>query len=227
MFDLTKEIDEIRLDYYIRSTAQSRFIEVSLGDLSNVLGVSKGKAQRLIEKFVRLGILEIKTKGNSKTSKTVYKYTVESVVKDTDEIDSFNDQSYIGKTVNDTDSGTDISKILDLYQEHFELTSVAKQEMCSCCKDIDLELLRYLIHQIQNDNTIRFKDRYLIRTLKDLNSSNIKTIDEFIKYTEKYKTQKQNKNSKKNWNYSEDEISSENIDELELIAKMTRRKWWF
>ena len=62
MFDLNKEIDEIRLEYYISSNAAGGLIEFSLSDIAKLLNISKSKAQRLIDKFIKLGILEVQEK---------------------------------------------------------------------------------------------------------------------------------------------------------------------
>ena len=60
MFDLNKEIDEIRLQYYISNNAAGGLIEFSLSDIAKLLNISKSKAQRLIDKFIKLSILEVK-----------------------------------------------------------------------------------------------------------------------------------------------------------------------
>ena len=74
MFDLNKEIEEVKLDYYIMKQAPNGVIELALSDIVEILGVSKSKAQRLIEKFIRLGILTIEKKSTSRNTKTVYRY---------------------------------------------------------------------------------------------------------------------------------------------------------
>ena len=75
MFNLNKEIEEVKLEYYIMKQAPNGVIELALSDIAELLGVSKSKAQRLIEKFLKRGILVIEKKSTSRNTKTVYRYT--------------------------------------------------------------------------------------------------------------------------------------------------------
>ena len=55
MFNLNSEVDEIRFEYYIKNNLNSKDeIIFSINDLSKILKISRSKAQRLIDKFIKL-----------------------------------------------------------------------------------------------------------------------------------------------------------------------------
>ena len=82
-FDVNKEIDEIRFNHYIERkenfTRISKQLELGNFELSvrvvaTDLNVSFSKAQRLIKKFIDLGIIELVYKSTKKDVPSIYRY---------------------------------------------------------------------------------------------------------------------------------------------------------
>ena len=125
MFDLNKEIDEIRLEYYISSNAAGGLIEFSLSDIAKLLNISKSKAQRLIDKFIKLGILEVQEKSKSRINKTIYKYLK---TKNETNIDTVKTKRIATKEVlHDTDIETNSDTIYSIYEQKFKISRVFSQ----------------------------------------------------------------------------------------------------
>ena len=146
MFDLNKEIDEIRLQYYISNNAAGGLIEFSLSDIAKLLNISKSKAQRLIDKFIKLSILEVKEKSNSRTNKTIYRYL--KTITETN-IDTVKTKRIATKEVlHDTDIETNSDTIYSIYEQKFKLNGFMKEKLKEYHNDMDLELFEYLIEHI-------------------------------------------------------------------------------
>ncbi|MDY2883842.1 MAG: hypothetical protein SOT71_14440, partial [Romboutsia timonensis] len=127
MFDLNKEIDEIRLEYYISSNAAGGLIEFSLSDIAKLLNISKSKAQRLIDKFIKLGILEVQEKSKSRINKTIYKYLK---TKNETNIDTVKTKRIATKEVlHDTDIETNSDTIYSIYEQKFKLNGFMKEKL--------------------------------------------------------------------------------------------------
>lgn len=218
MFNLNKEIEEVKLEYYIMKQAPNGVIELALSDIAELLGVSKSKAQRLIEKFIKLGILVIEKKSTSRNTKTVYRYTQNTNIDmNTDTNKDLNINKYIDRV--DTKEETKGTTILDIYEQHFKLNSFIKAELKSYEDEVELELFEYLLEQISNRTDIIAKDKYLISTLKDLKSHNVKTISDFIEHTSKHKKQIEKQKLAAKWVYTP---SDQDMDEFDKLAEMTR-----
>lgn len=173
MFDLNKEIDEIRLEYYISNAVVTTtgLVEFSLSDIAKLLNISKSKSQRLIDKFIKLAILEVKEKSNSRTNKTIYRYL---------------------KTITETNNDT----IYSIYEKKFKLNRFMKEKLKEYHNYIDMELFEYLVEQISSRADIKVKESYLIKILEDLKIHNIKSVEGFLNHTKNHK-------QRKNWNYTE------------------------
>lgn len=210
MFDLNKEVDEIRLEYYISNNATAGHIEFSLSDIAKLLNISKSKAQRLIDKFIKLDLLEVQEKSKSRTNKTIYRYlkTVNETNKDTVKTEKIDIKEVLG----DTDIDTNGDTIYSVYEQKFKLNKFTKGKLNEYCNDMDLELFQYLIEQISSRTDIKVKEGYLLKLFKDLKRNNIKSIEEFFNHTKNHK-------QKKNWNYTE---SDEDIN-FDEIARLTRK----
>lgn len=210
MFDLNKEIDEIRLEYYISNNATAGLIEFSLSEIAKQLNISKSKAQRLIDKFIKLAILEVKEKSNSRTNKTIYRYlkTITETNIDTVKTEKIDIKEVLSDTGIDTNNDT----IYSVYEQKFKLNKFIKGKLNEYCDDMDLELFEYLIEHISSRADIKVKEGYLLKLLKDLKRNNIKSIEEFFNHTKNHK-------QKKNWNYTEPDEDI-NFDE---IVRLTRK----
>ena len=174
MFDLNKEIDEIRLQYYISNNAAGGLIEFSLSDIAKLLNISKSKAQRLIDKFIKLSILEVKEKSNSRTNKTIYRYL--KTITETN-IDTVKTKRIATKEVlHDTDIETNSDTIYSIYEQKFKLNGFMKEKLKEYHNDMDLELFEYLIEHISARADIKAKESYLLQLLKDLKKHNIRNI---------------------------------------------------
>lgn len=212
MFDLNKEIDEIRLEYYISNNATAGLIEFSLSDLAKLLNISKSKAQRLIDKFIKLAILEVKEKSNSRTNKTIYRYL--KTITETN-IDTVKTKKIaIKEVLHDTDIETNSDTIYSIYEQKFKLNGFMKEKLKEYHNDMDLELFEYLIEHISARADIKAKESYLLQLLKDLKKHNIRNIEKFLNHTKNYK-------HRKNWNYTE---VDEDVD-FDELARLTRERF--
>lgn len=218
MFHLTKEVDEVKFEYYLMKQAPSGVIELALSDIARLLGVSKSKAQRLIEKFLQLGILVIEKKSTSRNTKTVYRYTPNTNINtNTDTNNYLNTNRYIDRA--DIKGETKYTTMIDVYEQYFKSNSFIKSELKLYEDEMELELFEYLLEQISNRSDIKAKDKYLISTLKDLKSHSVKTISDFIEHTGKHKKQLERQKLSNKWGYTP---SSEDID-FDEIVKLSRR----
>ena len=180
MFDLNKEIDEIRLQYYISNNAAGGLIEFSLSDIAKLLNISKSKAQRLIDKFIKLGILEVQEKSKSRINKTIYKYLK---TKNETNIDTVKTKRIATKEVlHDTDIETNSDTIYSIYEQKFKLNGFMKEKLKEYHNDMDLELFEYLIEHISARADIKAKESYLLQLLKDLKKHNIRNIEKFLNH---------------------------------------------
>ena len=212
MFDLNKEIDEIRLQYYISNNAAGGLIEFSLSDIAKLLNISKSKAQRLIDKFIKLSILEVKEKSNSRTNKTIYRYL--KTITETN-IDTVKTKKIaIKEVLHDTDIETNSDTIYSIYEQKFKLNGFMKEKLKEYHNDMDLELFEYLIEHISARADIKAKESYLLQLLKDLKKHNIRNIEKFLNHTQNYK-------HRKNWNYTE---VDEDVD-FDELARLTRERF--
>lgn len=212
MFDLNKEIDEIRLEYYISSNAAGGLIEFSLSDIAKLLNISKSKAQRLIDKFIKLGILEVQEKSKSRINKTIYKYLK---TKNETNIDTVKTKRIATKEVlHDTDIETNSDTIYSIYEQKFKLNGFMKEKLKEYHNDMDLELFEYLIEHISARADIKAKESYLLQLLKDLKKHNIRNIEKFLNHTKNHK-------QRKNWNYTE---LDEDVD-FDELARLTRERF--
>ena len=212
MFDLNKEIDEIRLQYYISNNAAGGLIEFSLSDIAKLLNISKSKAQRLIDKFIKLSILEVKEKSNSRTNKTIYRYL--KTITETN-IDTVKTKRIATKEVlHDTDIETNSDTIYSIYEQKFKLNGFMKEKLKEYHNDMDLELFEYLIEHISARADIKAKESYLLQLLKDLKKHNIRNIEKFLNHTKNHK-------HRKNWNYTE---LDEDVD-FDELARLTRERF--
>ena len=220
MFHLHKEIDEIRFEYYISHSVEDSFIEFSLNDVTTLLNVSKSKAQRLVDKFITLGLLIVIEKSNSKNKKTKYRY-ISSI---------FNTNINTANTSNPNTLPNVSDTNLDIYQQLIriysriygdELDPVTKEELKEYTEYVDLDLFTYLVKSFKNNPEIRKKDRYLIATLENLKENNIKDLDGYFRLNKEYVERNKKNDNRKNWNYSTESRVQEDFD---IMAKMTRYK---
>ena len=221
LFNLNKEIDEIRLDYYILHTIQGETIEFTLNEIATLLNISKSRAQKLIEKFIKLNILEVLEKSNSKRKKTKYKYNKTFNYTDiyTDNISNYNVYTNIKNTNVGTDLDTDgITTYIS--SDKFEIDTAVKDKLKDYSEGLDPMLLNYLVNEIKNKSNIKNVGSYLVAIMKDLHEKNVKDIDGYFKIKEDYK-KNSNRDNRKNWNYSTESKVPEDLEEL---ARMTRYK---
>lgn len=226
MFNLTKEVEEVKLEYYIMKQADGGLIELTLTDISELLGVNRSKAQRLVEKFLRLNILTIEKKSMSKNVKTVYRYTqnINSATNvDTNKYSNINENIDRYDTNNEIEGDTD-DTLVSIYASRFKLNSFTEETLKLYENSIDKELFEYLLDQISNRQNIISVESYLKATLEDLKENNVKTLKEYFNRPEKHKKQVRDlkkENNRKNWNYSTESRVQEDFD---IMAKMTRYK---
>lgn len=224
MFNLTKELDEVKLEYFIIKRSHQGLIALTLTDIANLLGVNKSKAQRLIEKFIKLNILTIESKSTSKNTKTIYRYNCSTNINtnvDTNKCVNINE--YVSETDTNKETKDNISiDICALCEQKFKrkVNSHIKKELKLHEGEVDRELIEYLVDDISNRDYVTAKDKYLLNTLDDMKTYNVKTIEDYYKYTENHKKAKDIQKRTKNWNYtpSKDEWD---ID-FEHLAEMTR-----
>lgn len=210
MFNLNKEIDEIRLEYYIFKNIDAKnMISFSLNDISDLLKINKSKSQRILNKLIRKNIMSIHIKGNSKEQKTIYKYNF-NIESNTVNLSSYNAlteyKSTVGNTVNDMN---DRSCFIDIYKKYFETTDFIEKDILSNIGNVNKDLFDFITCQTKNNTTIRKKDRYIVKILKNLNEKEIYTIDKYLK----------DKSKNKNANYTEEPLSDA---DFELIERKTR-----
>ena len=221
MFNLNKEIEEVKLEYYIMKQAPNGVIELALSDIADLLGVSKSKAQRLIEKFIKLGILVIEKKSTSRNTKTVYRYTQNTNVNtntDTNKDLNINENVDIYDTNNEIKGNTD-DTLVSIYASKFKLNSFIEETLKLYENGIDKELFEYLLEQISNRQDIKSVEAYLITTLEDLRKNNVKNIEEFLKHTGKHKKELKKQKLAAKWGYTP---SDQDMDEFDKLAEMTR-----
>lgn len=220
MFNLNKEIEEVKLEYFIIKQSNEGLIELALSDIAELLNVSKSKAQRLIDKFIKLNILTIEKKSTSKNTKTVYRYNYATNINtnvDTNKCVNINE--FVSE--DDTNKETKCNTIIDICEQKFKLNSYIKKELKLYEGEVDIELLEYILENISNNDYIKIKDKYLLTTLKDMKKHNVKTIEDYYKYTEKHKRAKDIQERTKHWNYTPD--INEDID-FERIVEMSRSR---
>ena len=220
MFNINKEVEEVKLEYYIIKKSYNGLIELTLTDVAVLLGVNRSKAQRLIEKFLKLNILTIEKKSTSKNTKTVYRYnyaTNNNTNVDTNKCVNINECV----SEDDTNKETKCNTIIDICEQKFKLNSYIKKELKLYEGEVDIELLEYILENISNNDYIKIKDKYLLTTLKDMKNHNVKTIEDYYKYTEKHKRAKDIQERTKHWNYTPD--INEDID-FERIVEMSRSR---
>ena len=123
MFNLNSEVDEIRFEYYIKNNLNSKDeIIFSINDLSKILKISRSKAQRLIDKFIKLNLLEVQEKSKSRTNKTIYKYL--KIVNETN-IDTVKVEKIdIKEVLSDTGIDTNDDTIYSVYEHKFKLNKL-------------------------------------------------------------------------------------------------------
>lgn len=221
MFNLNKEIEEVKLEYYIMKQAPNGVIELALSDIAELLGVSKSKAQRLIEKFLKRGILVIEKKSTSRNTKTVYRYTQNTNVNtntDTNKDLNINENVDIYDTNNEIKGNTD-DTLVSIYASKFKLNSFIEETLKLYENGIDKELFEYLLEQISNRQDIKSVEAYLITTLEDLRKNNVKNIEEFLKHTGKHKKELKKQKLAAKWGYTP---SDQDMDEFDKLAEMTR-----
>lgn len=220
MFNINKEVEEVKLEYYIIKKSYNGLIELTLTDVAVLLGVNRSKAQRLIEKFLKLNILTIEKKSTSKNTKTVYRYNYATNINtnvDTNKCVNINECV----SEDDTNKETKCNTIIDICEQKFKLNSYIKKELKLYEGEVDIELLEYILENISNNDYIKIKDKYLLTTLKDMKNHNVKTIEDYYKYTEKHKRAKDIQERTKHWNYTPD--INEDID-FERIVEMSRSR---
>ena len=220
MFNLNKEIEEVKLEYFIIKQSNEGLIELALSDIAELLNVSKSKAQRLVDKFIKLNILTIEKKSTSKNTKTVYRYNYATNINtnvDTNKCVNINE--FVSE--DDTNKETKCNTIIDICEQKFKLNSSIKKELKLYEGEVDIELLEYILENISNNDYIKIKDKYLLTTLKDMKKHNVKTIEDYYKYTEKHKRAKDIQERTKHWNYTPD--INEDID-FERIVEMSRSR---
>lgn len=206
MFDLNKEIEEVKLDYYIMKQAPNGVIELALSDIVEILGVSKSKAQRLIEKFIRLGILTIEKKSTSRNTKTVYRYMQNT---DIDINVDTNKCIYTNVCIDNDNTKIDTNNdtIVSIYENYVSKTDKFKyndfmRESLSKYQDrIDVELFEYLLDQIANRTGVISKEKYLLTTLNNIMRDNVRNIEDYYESTEKHKKEVKKQEHIKKWGF--------------------------
>ena len=201
--------------------APNGVIELALSDIAELLGVSKSKAQRLIEKFLKRGILVIEKKSTSRNTKTVYRYTQNTNVNtntDTNKDLNINENVDIYDTNNEIKGNTD-DTLVSIYASKFKLNSFIEETLKLYENGIDKELFEYLLEQISNRQDIKSVEAYLITTLEDLRKNNVKNIEEFLKHTGKHKKELKKQKLAAKWGYTP---SDQDMDEFDKLAEMTR-----
>lgn len=224
MFNLNKEIEEVKLEYYIMKQAQNGLIELALSDIAELLNVSKSKAQRLIEKFIKLGILVIEKKSTSRNTKTLYRYTYNTNINtnvNTNKYVNINEFVGVDDTKNEIKVNTD-NTLVSIYASKFKLNSFIEEQLKLYENYIDKELLEYLLDQISNRQNIMSVEAYLTTTLKDLKQHGVKTISDFIEHTSKHKKQIEKQKLAAKWGYTPS--NQDMMDEFDKLAEMTRRR---
>lgn len=220
MFNLHKELDEVRLEYYILKQARNGLIELTLTDIATLLGVNRSKAQRLVEKFIKLNILKIEVKSTSKTTKTIYRY-MQPINIDTDT--NTNKSVFINEPiyVNDTKKESEDDTLVSIYESRFKLNSFMEEQLKLFERYIDIELFEHLVDQIVARTDIKSKEGYLITTLKDLKKCNVRTIEDFFSHTERHKKESKRQKLANQWGYT----PGPEIDmDFDKIAEMTKHR---
>lgn len=218
MFNLHKEVEEVKLEYYIIKELRDGVIELSLSDISKLLDVSRSKAQRLIDKFIKLDILVVEKKSTSKNKKTIYRY-IKNININTNintNISVINNE-YIYNS--DTENDIKSNMMFEIYKKRYKLNSFIEEKLSLYENEVTLELFEYILDHISTRQNIIYKDKYLISLLDDLKQNNVKTLEEFMNHTTNHKEVIRKKKLAEKFGYM---VGNDLDEDFEELAKLSR-----
>ncbi|MBP3932084.1 MAG: hypothetical protein J6D47_21240 [Peptostreptococcaceae bacterium] len=206
-FNIKKDKDLILLNYYIEQNLQGNSCSLSASLVSEALGIERTKAYRLIKKLEDLQVIKCVKKGTGGSILSTYEYAYATR------------NETVSETVNEIGNTLKLNKYGEMYKSfHKRSSNVQLRELQEIqgLNNIDMELFEYLIVLQKDDESIKSKYKYFVRTIQNAIKDKVFSLEQYKESQNKrYNMKEVNK-----FNY----MDSSHEDDFELLARKSRER---
>ena len=222
MFNVKKDKDLILLNYYIEQNLQGNLCSLSASLVAEAVGIERTKAHRLIKKLEDLQVIKCVKKGTGGSILSTYEYGY-ATRNETDNASNLkgNKKNYetVSETVNEIGNTLKLNKYGEMYKSfHKRSSNVQLRELQEIqgLNNIDMELFEYLIVLQKDDESIKSKYKYFVRTIQNAIKDKVFSLEQYKESQNKrYNMKEVNK-----FNY----MDSSHEDDFELLARKSRER---
>lgn len=207
MFNVKKDKDLILLNYYIEQNLQGNLCSLSASLVAEAVGIERTKAHRLIKKLEDLQVIKCVKKGTGGSILSTYEYAYATR------------NETVSETVNEIGNTLKLNKYGEMYKSfHKRSSNVQLRELQEIqgLNNIDMELFEYLIVLQKDDESIKSKYKYFVRTIQNAIKDKVFSLEQYKESQNKrYNMKEVNK-----FNY----MDSSHEDDFELLARKSRER---
>ena len=225
-FNIKKDKDLIVLNYYIVQNLKDNSCSLSASMVAELLGVYRTKAHRLIKKLEDLGIIKCTQKGTGANILSTYEYVYETH-NETENASNLKGCRTNYETVCEIESATGTVLELNTYGKIYKTvyegaTKVQLKELQEIeeLNKIHIDLFEYLLTTQKDDDSIKSKYKYFIKTIENAIRDKIYTLHQYKEDQSKRFKTRNNEISNNNFNY----MDNSQEDDFELLARLTRER---
>lgn len=225
-FNTKKDKDLIVLNYYIEQNVQGNLLNLSASIVAEELGIDRTKAHRLIKKLEDLEIIKCTKKGTGGSVLSTYEY-VYATDNEIGNKSDFKECRTNYETVCEMESSTGTALELNTYGQiykavHEGATKVQLKELQEIegLNKIHIDLFEYLLTTQKDDDSIKSKYKYFIKTIENAIRDKIYTLHQYKEDQSKRFKTRNNEISNNNFNY----MDNSQEDDFELLARLTRER---
>ena len=225
-FNIKKDKDLIVLNYYIVQNLKDNSCSLSASMVAELLGVDRTKAHRLIKKLEDLGIIKCTQKGTGANILSTYEY-VYATDNEIGNKSDFKECRTNYETVCEIESATGTVLELNTYGKIYKTvyegaTKVQLKELQEIeeLNKIHIDLFEYLLTTQKDDDSIKSKYKYFIKTIENAIRDKIYTLHQYKEDRSKRFKTRNNEISNNNFNY----MDNSQEDDFELLARLTRER---
>lgn len=225
-FNIKKDKDLIILNYYIVQNLRGNSCSLSASMIAESLGIERTKAHRLIKKLEDLEIIKCIKKGTGGSVLSTYEY-IYATDNEMGHISNLKGCRNNYETVCEIESATGTALELNTYGKIYKTVHEGATEVqLKALQDIeglnkiDTDLFEYLLSIQKDDDSIKSKYKYFIRTIENAVKDKTYTLDEYKEDQLKRFKDTNDNTTKNNFDY----IDNSHKDDFELLAERSRNR---
>lgn len=225
-FNIKKDKDLIVLNYYIEQNVERNLVSLSASLIAEILGIDRTKAYRLIKKLEDLKVIKCIKKGTGGSVLSIYEYVyaTDNETGKSSNLKVCKINNEIGCEIEDAMEGDFyLNKYGKMYKSVHKRSSniqLRKLQEIEGLNDIDMELFEYLLAIQKDDNSIKSKYKYFVKTIENAVKDKIFSLAQYKEDQHKRYNMKNNEVTVKQFDY----IDNSDKDDFEALAQLSRQR---